>query len=602
MVERLISPFRAPATWGALLFSLQLVVFDLALRGARFYVGHPRALAFLVASPALLHLAISIERRPLRLAVAIGLAFVVTLQGAFFRYYDAPLDAQAGAAARLAWGDVRPVLTQALPFLTLVTLVLAAIEYAALTRLGRVARAPRRHGWIAATAFVLGVLVGGAPRDGTAEVRTTAALASFAAPRTAKTYTDHRPLPLLGSRRTSVPNVLFILTESVRAEDACGEGPTCGTSPELAELLPDRHPLLEMRSVSSYTAISLSALLTGLPQLGPRAPIASAPDLFDIVRATRSGGASVGMHYWSSHDPTFFERAAPERAVDSYLDGAMMLGRKVEDVEQEVVMGGLDRRLSQHCVDHISGLAPPYVAMVHFSGTHAPYYFDDATAPRRPFTRVVTWSGMNDLHRAYQDALLEQDRTIAACVKAFLDANRDRPYVVVYTSDHGESFGDHGAIHHGQHLYDTQIHVPAFVAAGGGALTTEETASLEGAEHAFVTHLDVLPTLLDLLGVLDHPALASDLARLGGQSLLRPRPTGARVIPITNCTEMWSCPLDVWGLLEGDRKLLAQAWDADWRCQSLVGGEHEIELARCADLVKASRGFYPLRPGGRENR
>src|SRR5262249_55570488 len=92
------------------LLCLQLAVLDVVLRGPAFYLAHPRALFHLGASAALLHLLASL-RLPLagRLAVALLIGAGVTAQMAFYRYFHAPFDDQAAAAARLAWVDVRPV-------------------------------------------------------------------------------------------------------------------------------------------------------------------------------------------------------------------------------------------------------------------------------------------------------------------------------------------------------------------------------------------------------------------------------------------------------------------------------------------------------------
>ncbi|MFT3776165.1 MAG: sulfatase-like hydrolase/transferase [Minicystis sp.] len=582
-----------------LLFCLQLVALDLALRGPAFYGDHPRALGYLAASAALLHLlAAARPGRAARVAIAVAIGIAVALQAGFFRYYHAPLDDQAALAARLAWGDVRPVAERALPALAAIAILVAAVEYLWLSR-----SAPRPgYRRIAVAALVIGVAVGGPVRWGTTEIRTAHAATSFALPPPPPPRRDHRVLPPLTSRRARVPSVLFILTESVRAPDWCGDASEpCALAPETHALLPDRIALREMRSVTSYTAVSMSVLLTGLAQIGPREPIATAPDLFDIARATRDAGRALGVHYWSAHAPSFFERADPASAVDSYVTGESMLGHPIEDVEQEAVMGGLDRRLADECRQRIPALSPPYVAMVHFAGTHAPYFFDDASAPFKPFGRVVTWRGMEDLHRSYRNAMVEQDRSIAACVRAFVTAQRDRPYLIVFTSDHGESFGDHWAIHHGQHLYDEQIHVPAFIASGNGALEPDEARALAAAKDAFVTHFDVLPTILDALGVLDHFALSHDVSRLPGRSLLRPRPADPPALPITNCTGMWQCPLNAWGVLQGDRKLFSQVWDGEWRCLTLRDGEREVDLGQCADLVKASRAFFPEKPNGVRN-
>ena len=580
------------------LFCWQLAALDVALRGPAFYAAHPRAAGYLVASAMLLHLLSATRlRRPFRAAAALSLGLAITAQIAFFRYFHAPFDDQAAIATRLAWVDVRPVVVHALPFLAGTALAITALELAWLS-LPR-PPLPRR---LAAVALALGVLVGGPLREGTTEIRTASALVAAARvtppPRVAG---GHAPLPPLASRRARVPSILFILTESVRAADWCGDAAEpCPLSPEIAALLPSRLPLLQMRSTASYTAISMSVLLTGLPQLGSRDPINAAPDLFDLVHAVRDGDRPLSVHYWSAHKPSFFERADPAAAVDSYLTAETMLGHPIEDVE-EAVAGGMDRRLTEECQRRLPSLAPPYLAIVHYSGTHEPYFFDEARAPFRPFGRVVTWSGMEDLHRSYLNSIVEQDRSIAGCIRAFLDAQRGAPHLVVFTSDHGESFGERHAIHHGQDLYDEQIHVPAFVYAGGGALEPAEERALADARRAPVTHFDVLPTLLDALGVLDHFALAGARANMPGRSLLRPLPAAATAVPITNCTEMWQCPLNAWGVLEGDRKLTAQAWDGAWRCLTLGDGEREVELGRCGDLVEASRRFFPLRPNGAPN-
>lgn len=584
-----------------MLFCLQFAFLDIALRGARFYAVHPRAAFHLLASAALLFLAASRRRGPpARAAIALLLGAAAALQAAFYAYYRAPFDDQAAIAARLAWADIRAVVLAGLPAATALGLAVAALEYAWLGAVAAPPR-PRRARWMAGLALAVGLIAGGPPRHGTIEIRTAQATTAFALASPPPPIAAHRSLPPLASRRGRVPSVLYIVTESVRAADYCGDpAEPCAVAPELHALLPERVALRELRAASAYTAISMSVLLSGLTQVGPRQRIAAAPDLFDLARAVRDDGRPASAHYWSAHSPSFFERAAPASAVDSFVSADTLAGHPIDDVE-EAVAGGFDRRLAGECEARLPRLEPPYLVMAHFSGTHAPYFVDDASAPFRPYSHSASWSGLDDLHRAYRNAIFEQDRSIARCARAFLDAQRGGPYLVVFTSDHGEEFGEHRAIHHGQDLYDEQIHVPGFIAAGGGALTVAERAALETASAAPVTHFDLLPTILDALGVLDHFAIEADRASLAGRSLLRPAPPTPPLLPITNCSGMWQCPLNAWGLLAGDRKLFAQVWDGEWRCLSLRQGEREIDLAGCADLVKASRDVFATKPNGAAN-
>jgi len=79
--------------------------------------------------------------------------------------------------------------------------------------------------------------------------------------------------------------------------------------------------------------------------------------------------------------------------------------------------------------------------------------------------------------------------------------------------------------------------------------------------------------------------------------LLAPlRPLG--IVPITNCTELFPCPINTWGLLSEGKKLTAQAWDGNWRCLSLQDGEKELGLDQCADMVRSACQFFPRLPNG----
>ena len=160
--------------------------------------------------------------------------------------------------------------------------------------------------------------------------------------------------------------------------------------------------------------------------------------------------------------------------------------------------------------------------MLHLVGTHAPYFVDNARAPFKPYDHVVSWSGMPALLNAYRDSIYEQDRTLARAVRGFVDqaTSRGKPWLVVFTSDHGEAFGEHGAIHHGQNLLDEQVHVPGWIAAGGGALTSDSSVTPDHAGR-FLTHLDLLPTLLDAMGLWDNFAVAPHRAAMPGRSMLQ---------------------------------------------------------------------------------
>ncbi|HEY3237468.1 MAG TPA: sulfatase-like hydrolase/transferase, partial [Polyangiaceae bacterium] len=80
---------------------------------------------------------------------------------------------------------------------------------------------------------------------------------------------------------------------------------------------------------------------------------------------------------------------------------------------------------------------------------------------------------------------------------------------VIFTSDHGEAFGEHGMIRHGFELWEELVRVPLiFRVPGAAAHKVFERRSI----------IDVVPTILDLLRVAKPTGVGSDF--LSGESLL----------------------------------------------------------------------------------
>jgi tetratricopeptide (TPR) repeat protein len=91
--------------------------------------------------------------------------------------------------------------------------------------------------------------------------------------------------------------------------------------------------------------------------------------------------------------------------------------------------------------------------------------------------------------------------------------------LIIFLSDHGEGLGDHGEQEHGLFLYDETIRVPLIIKMPG-----QVGAGRRVAEH--VQHLDLVPTILDLVG--SAPAKA-----LRGRSLRRVLESASEKLPDT---------------------------------------------------------------------
>jgi len=149
------------------------------------------------------------------------------------------------------------------------------------------------------------------------------------------------------------------------------------------------------------------------------------------------------------------------------------------------------------------GPRSPWFLWVHLYDPHDPY------EPPEPFrTRFKD--------APYDGEVAYVDETLGRLLAALRDRGLMDETVVVLTGDHGESLGEHGELTHGFLTYNPALWVPLIVAAPGLKPRRSEE---------IVAHIDVFPTVCDLLGVpmpdgLEGRSLAPALE---GRKL-RPRP------------------------------------------------------------------------------
>lgn len=100
---------------------------------------------------------------------------------------------------------------------------------------------------------------------------------------------------------------------------------------------------------------------------------------------------------------------------------------------------------------------------------------------------------LTEARRGYEAGLRRLDHAVATYLKGADDAHVFDDAIVIFCSDHGEGFGEHGAMHHGRRLYEELTHVPLAIRAPGWprGKVIDGPCSL----------LDVAPTILDLCGL-----------------------------------------------------------------------------------------------------
>jgi choline-sulfatase len=139
----------------------------------------------------------------------------------------------------------------------------------------------------------------------------------------------------------------------------------------------------------------------------------------------------------------------------------------------------------QAFAEWLTGAPEPWFAWVHFYDPHAPY--DPPRAFWAPGPR-----GAYDGEVQYVDEQLGR-------LLALVGAATHRPRLTVVTADHAEALGEHREKTHGYFVYDSTILVP---------LLFDLPARLPPSRSQAPARLvDVLPTVLDLLGVEAPPEL-----------------------------------------------------------------------------------------------
>ncbi|HET9958637.1 MAG TPA: sulfatase-like hydrolase/transferase [Polyangiaceae bacterium] len=401
------------------------------------------------------------------------------------------------------------------------------------------------------------------------------------------------PVPPLARAAEAPPrNVVFVILESVRADSVCIEpDPDCRKTHSTNLLFPDRFPLTQMRSMDSCTAISLAVLWSGVRPTESREVLHTWPLVFDYARA-----AGYDTAFWTSQNMMFGNARlwVKNLGVSNFASATDL------EPTSDLDMGAPEGLLARHVKAQFAQLKEPFLAVIQLSNVHYPYFVDEnLPAPFEPWTTSKAPEDNPYFKNYYQNSVYQQDLHVAEFLSHIKQSAAGPRTVVVYTSDHGEAFREHGQMGHTFSIFDEEIHVPAWIDAPEGTLTEPERAALRGKRDAYTFHVDLVPTVLDLMGVVDAPQIAEYRARLPGHSLLRPELTDT-ALPMTNCAGVWSCAFENWGYMRGSLKLEARSWDQGYRCFDVATdpGEHtDLGLEACQSLLPLARQTFGRLPG-----
>jgi len=311
-------------------------------------------------------------------------------------------------------------------------------------------------------------------------------------------------------------SVIFILVDTLRADHLPLYGYGRDTSPNLAALGRESIVFLDARSQASCTFPSVNSMLTSrsaaafLGQPGGALGLpAGIPGLAELLRAR-------GLH-------TAAVSASPivRRSPGRFNPGGGY-GRGFDSFQEDCVWKSADC-VTDQALPHLAHDPRPLFLYLHYLDPHGPYA--PPASYRRRFARgqpakafvrqgdpnpIAAWlykhgpdphltpADLSYLVDLYDDEISFFDSQLGRLLAGLRGSGLLDDAIVVFAADHGEEFLEHGDVKHCHNLFDTTIRTPLLLRVPGARPRRVATP---------VENLDIVPTVLELLGGERHEAL-----------------------------------------------------------------------------------------------
>ncbi len=308
------------------------------------------------------------------------------------------------------------------------------------------------------------------------------------------------------------PNLILLTMDTLRFDHLGSYGYARPTSPQIDAFAEEALVFENAFAHAPTTWSSMASLLSGFLPHETKVILdipmsAEVPSLAPFLRAQGFDTMAVVSNFVL-------------RAGKGYERGFRVFDAQMG--EQEAVRG-LPERTAVHTTNRAIELlreaeGEPFFLWVHYQDPHGPYTPPPAYADLFVDSRGAKPENQLELNRinsgrggipAYQQLQGERDagfyvsrydaeiRYLDTEVGRLFDSLKELGLyddaLIVLTSDHGESMGEHGFyFSHGESLYGSLMRVPLILRHGD---------RLRGRSEAFVQHIDLLPTVFGALGI-----------------------------------------------------------------------------------------------------
>jgi arylsulfatase A-like enzyme len=358
-----------------------------------------------------------------------------------------------------------------------------------------------------------------------------------------------------GGSQPAQPNLVIVLVDTLRADHLAAYGCERDVSPHVTRLAGKSLLFVNHYSHASRTGPSVASLLTGLhpPSHGVINPL-SHREAKGTLREECTTLAEIlaAAGYDCFGVIANFNVSARFGFGQGYSTYQFIRSTSAADVNQAVF-----QRLRARS-------ARPFFLYLHYMEPHSPY---EAPPPYRSLYVDPTYSGQFDgrqsqlyqavagkttasqadashLRALYDQEITYFDDEFGRLLDFLASENLAGETIIVFVADHGEEFLDHGSFLHGYTLYEEQIHVPLFI--------FDPRQPRPRRIESITRHVDVLPTLLTMLGV-DYEGVVQGcdlIPQINGRPPVRPAPVYALTqLRSAKTVQMQSLLQDGWKLI-----------------------------------------------------
>lgn len=305
-------------------------------------------------------------------------------------------------------------------------------------------------------------------------------------------------------------NVIFILVDTLRADHLGTYGYGRPTSPNVDAFAAEAVKLADARSQASCTFPSANSILTSR---WPEAFLGQPNQALGIPEGIPSLAEILHTHGFRT---VAVSASAVVRNTPSRFNPTAGYGRGF-DVFQEDCVWKSAACVNRQAEPYLKQGDQPLFLYLHYIDPHGPYQpprtWRHKFAKGRPDKKWVRIGDPNPignwiykghenpgftpadfqyLKDLYDDEIAFFDENFADLLKSLRSSGLLENSILVFTSDHGEEFLEHGHIKHCRTVFDNSIRIPMFLKIPG---VDARTVSLP------VQNLDLVPTILDYLGI-----------------------------------------------------------------------------------------------------